>query len=417
MLTSPKFSVGRTLKSRYLEIAAWCLMCVLAVVIPTVKIYSSLVIGVLGLVVLVNFSFKKNLSRAMVGLMLMYATLLIGLLFTENEALAHKSLETKLSLIVFPVLWHFGPKHNEKWIQRVLLFFIGATIAYGVFVLGVAWNKYSVSGDASVFTYRKLANGFHPTYQAAYACFSVGTILYWIQRNKLKNHALLLVAALFLASYTALLSSRAGLLSMGALVLFMLFRYSREKHTRRKIWMPAAVLGTFVLVVAFSPGSSSRLEKAVDDTLGNQQEVARSSGNVRFVAWKSAMEILMEKPFGVGTGDVVDALQERYIGKGEVFAAERNINAHNQYLQNGVEHGWWGMLLLIVTCCLALLESYRLHSFLLALLVMLVGFNMLFESFLENQAGIVFFCFMLMLLSQRFPKEKSRPLILKKKST
>lgn len=389
------------MKSPILVTISWILLCAIAVIMPTAKIFVALAMGTLGLVLIANWSPKKTLSGSMIGLLILYATMAVGLLFSDDLAYAQRYLEIKLSFLVFPLVWWLGPNHEQKWIDRVLWCFVLAASGFALFCFGEAFVTYLANGDSSEFIYRKLSNFYHPTYQAAYGCFSIGILLNWLVKRHVKGRMIMIALAVLLTVYVSMLASKAGILCLAALLIFLAFHQARDKQRRKLVILHASLFGVLVLSVLSAPKSSGRIERVIADATGqNTTEIATSSGQIRLLAWRSALEVMVEKPFGVGTGDVKAALTQKYEEKGETFAKSKQLNAHNQFLQSGVEHGWWGMLLLIGVCIVALLEAMRMKNRLLTILILICGFNMLFESFLELQGGIVFFCFFLTLLSQ-----------------
>ena len=389
------------MKSSILVTISWVFLCGLAIIIPTAKIFVALAMGLLGLVLIANWSPKKTMSRSMIGLLVLYATMAFGLIFSEDPVSSQRYLEIKLSFLVFPLVWWLGPNHDKKWIDRVLWCFVLATSGFAVYSFGEAFITYLASGDSSEFIYRKLSNAYHPTYQAAYGCFSIGILLNWLMKGQNKWQWLKIGLSVLLSVYVGLLASKAGILCLAALLMFLAFHQARDKHKRKLVWLHAGLLAVLMVSILSAPKSSIRFEKVIADATGQgDAKIATSSSHVRLVAWRSAVEVMLEKPFGVGTGDVKAALTEKYVEQGEIFAGAKQLNAHNQFLQSGVEHGWWGMFLLLGVCVLALLEAIRMKNRLLTILILICGFNMLFESFLELQAGIVFFCFFLTLLSQ-----------------
>ena len=107
---------------------------------------------------------------------------------------------------------------------------------------------------------------------------------------------------------------------------------------------------------------------------------------------------MRENAFGTGTGDTQSKLNTIYLQQGETYAAEHQLNAHNQFLQTGAELGWIAVLLL-VACMVFCWQSARGEAA-ATLFFGLCALNFLFESFLEVQAGIVFFSFWVMVYSK-----------------
>jgi len=65
----------------------------------------------------------------------------------------------------------------------------------------------------------------------------------------------------------------------------------------------------------------------------------------RLLIWKATLEIIRQHPItGTGTGDIKDALVERYKSSNNFIAYEKKFNAHNQYLQTFAALGIVGFL-------------------------------------------------------------------------
>jgi O-antigen ligase len=207
--------------------------------------------------------------------------------------------------------------------------------------------------------------------------------------------------------FIALLSSKAGYITALFVLSVVLIQSIRAGLSLTKS------LGAFALaIVIFSitvinlQSISQRLENAVMDLRIAKQRLSENSDTVsqatstqmRLVTWQASMQVLMENPFGTGTGDTQQALNTIYLQKSELHPAEKNLNAHNQFLQYGAELGW-PALVAIFLCLYALWKSDMAEKT-VQLFVLICGLNFLFESMLEVQAGIVFFCFWVLVYSK-----------------
>jgi O-antigen ligase len=172
-------------------------------------------------------------------------------------------------------------------------------------------------------------------------------------------------------------------------------------------------MGVFMLSIVASykliPTSSQRIETAVQTvtkgTTDADSEMAHSSVKLRQVIWTASLEVIIENPFGVGTGDTTPELVKKYRAMGEDFAAEKNLNCHNQFLQVTCEHGWIALLLLVTGMAMMILRSIKTKDWIFLAFLLICGLNFLFESFLEVQAGIVFFFyFCLVFLNRKEPQ-------------
>jgi O-antigen ligase len=119
-----------------------------------------------------------------------------------------------------------------------------------------------------------------------------------------------------------------------------------------------------------------------------------SSTSERLVIWKTSLEIIKQHfVFGVGTGDVKDELLKKYKEKNLLVLFEHKLNTHNQYLETFIALGIIGFLAILAMLILAGIQAIRTGNFLYFVFIILFGFNILVESMLEIQAGVVFFAF------------------------
>jgi len=118
----------------------------------------------------------------------------------------------------------------------------------------------------------------------------------------------------------------------------------------------------------------------------------------RIAIWKHASKIISKHYLiGVGTGDVKDALKSEYDKQTVSEFGEKKLNAHNQYLQTFIALGLPGLLILLSLLSVIVYFTYRHKMLDGTLFTTIISFNMLFESMLETQAGVVFIAFFLML--------------------
>ena len=124
--------------------------------------------------------------------------------------------------------------------------------------------------------------------------------------------------------------------------------------------------------------------------------------------WETSIELLKENPLvGVGTGDVKDVLKQRNREKGLEHLVELNLNSHNQFLTLGVALGGIGMLLLILLVFTAFVYGCLVSGDLWIHRLIMLGIFLFFltESAFETQAGVVFFTFLIGLISFKQARE------------
>ena len=351
-------------------------------------------------------SLLANLSLCSV-----FMLLVAGITYSEHPPNAWNELGIKLSLLVFPILSFMLPNLNKEMTNRVhtafvtgCFFFMSITLVRAAFIT-------LEHGDFYYLTYDRLSWYMHPTYAATYHALAlfILTEMALQKRYILHRKSLHWTGALAVLLFIALLSSKAGYLSALVTIVFACVRsFKRAQKPMASIGVALGALVIFTLTIALLPTTAERIQQAVQDirttetaTTGDNAEVAvahSSSTQLRLVTWQAAWTLMRENAFGTGTGDTQSKLNTIYLQQGETYAAEHQLNAHNQFLQTGAELGWIAVLLL-VACMVFCWQSARGEAA-ATLFFGLCALNFLFESFLEVQAGIVFFSFWVMVYSK-----------------
>jgi len=332
----------------------------------------------------------------------LYVALLVGTFFTTEPMRACRELEYKLSFLVFPLLFVVLPGLSRERFRALLdlfttscLLFLGFAVIRGV-VFGVSEHT------LDYLSYAGLGYVFHPTYMATYQAVALfhlmmkggeGSYLFgrkWIH----------LLSEVLIVLFIVMLASKAGLIA-ALLVLLAYPIFSGGQYALRyRAWLRAGLLAAIMASLSLTvPSTLKRLRPHVNDVVIVMDDVpsatipSRSSSALRLAAWKASWELLKDNPWGLGTGNVQPALNAVYRRNGEDYAADRNLNAHNQYFQTALELGWAGLILLFVLLGSFFRVTLREKNHRALVIGALISFHCLFESFLEVQAGVVFTCF------------------------
>ena len=126
----------------------------------------------------------------------------------------------------------------------------------------------------------------------------------------------------------------------------------------------------------------------------------------RLVIWTVAFDIFMDHPMGVGLGNLEEMMHQRLIYLGLNEQADLNYNPHNQFLQIAAELGVIGLGLFLLIVAYGFYWSITTKNWLLLLVISNLFINCLFESMLQRQSGIVFYCFWICLLSSGMYKNE-----------
>ncbi len=392
------------------------LIIILALVIPLNSLISSIISIVLFIVVLIlvplfklRFPVRPKFSLFyLIFFSLFYLVHLIGVFYSYNIDFALFDLQVKLSLIAFPVVFFlissFFPGALNQ--GRTLIAFSTGVLAGTLIMLISATLSFNVSNNPGVFYSSLLSGSFHPSYYALYVVTAMVSVTwYWLHvSSKLFSLISILCAIIWfwLYAFLVLLSSKAGLLSLFIPVIYMLYALYQKTHS----YGPSVIFTfSFIIILTASfylfPISFGRfavVAKTMETVKPDKGNTSESTFQ-RIMLWESALRILQKHPIGgVGTGDVKQAFLEDYDLHGNTAGKEANLNAHNQYLQTSVALGISGLLILLLTFLVPIFIAIRQNAWVYCAFLLLVSFNLLFESMLERQAGVMFYSFFNMVL-------------------
>jgi O-antigen ligase len=398
------------------------LLPLIALLIPLEKKVVPLTIIVLGIVLIVRsinskdfFLSKKDLPiYLLLGIFILH---LIGISYSENIDYAWTEIGIKFSFLGFPLLALLLPRISKEKQFEIEISFILGCLLYLIVSLISGVNASLQFNDFSYLSYELLSEPYHPTYAATYQAIAIFLLLYkidWTEFSLGKRTIFFSVLSIMVV-FVSMLASKAGLLTLWICLTMIGVYYAKQRwHWKYILVAPGLLIVLSIGSMQLLPETSNRIENAVIDVQSdstNQDSSidesiksttpAQSSTSLRMVTWTSSLELLLNNPIGVGTGDTTNELEKIYERKGEHTALEKSLNAHNQFLQTGAELGWPGLILLLGILILLFFQSLRTKDLFLLTFLLVCGMNFLFESFLEVQAGIVFFCFWVMIFLRK----------------
>jgi hypothetical protein len=112
--------------------------------------------------------------------------------------------------------------------------------------------------------------------------------------------------------------------------------------------------------------------------------------------------------FGVGTGDLEDALNDQYKRMGSELKKRYRFHAHNQFLAIFIAFGVFGFLWFLFALLYPPVKEKSFRDYFFVTFFLLAVFSMLSDDTLETQAGVTFFAFFYAFLL--FGKEKQNVL-------
>ncbi|MDQ3190536.1 MAG: O-antigen ligase family protein [Bacteroidota bacterium] len=338
---------------------------------------------------------------------------LFGLLWSDNIEHGLSDIETKLTLLLFPVII-LSQQFTSEQIQAIKDRFIEGCLVALLLLLSFCFYNYYLHMENSVFYYEAFSVHLHPSYFALYLNLGLILIIDKIINGKLKIYWLtfyLLALLLFLVSIF-LSSSKSGILTLFfSLGLGTVLLISWKRLFQMFLILSVLFIGLFSFLEVNNKKFNLLLNSDVVSLLSDPIKVrfsdlvnplnsesihqtATSSSSVRVLVWNTAKELIMENPyFGTGTGDVKDKLTEKYKVKEYIIASEKKLNAHNQFLQTAIALGVFGLILLLLNMFIPLFYAIKYKSWIFLLFILIMIFNFLTESLLERQAGVIFYAF------------------------
>ena len=347
-------------------------------------------------------------------LVLLYILYLVYAIPTNHLPIALDFLEYKLSLLAFPFVLSFEPKFRVNW-KYVFYSFLIAVSLLVIYDLAQASIHYAKTGVLNSFYSSALSPTHHPTYLTAFLSLAI-MISLWFAKSadslKLKIIFWGMIGLLVLLHVP--LASLSGMLF---LVSFFsgVFIYLLVKK-RKWASLLIMALSSFVLVFSILKVQPS-LNTNINNTINLVNEYADSPKNfiqtrpfpmqgneARLVVWTVAFDIFIDHPMGVGLGNLEEMMHQRLVELGLNQQADLNYNPHNQYLQIAAELGIIGVLLFLGILLYGIVWAISSKNWLLLLVILSLTINCLFESMLQRQSGIVFYCFWICLFSSRMYK-------------
>ncbi len=372
---------------------------------------------------------KFKLTPLFVFPALLYLSYLTGILFTDHLNLAKGYAENKLAFLILPLIFSFRPQFE----YRISFPLIGSAAGIVISSIMGIGNAFSCLNDGGLLmnciTSVNISPIHHPTYYATFIL--VITFGIWWARKREEPYLDLrwvIPFTIFAAIIFILCMSLAAMLCLAILICVLVLRWIKNRFGKKIYWV-STVLSPIVLIfflsnfpvikdeVNYTKGSIAAYWKD-PVTWVNSKPGYKTGNEVRLVMWTVTVLEIVDHPFGVGTGNVDEALSSRLTRHGQLELAKQDdigsirYNPHNQFLQTGLELGILGALLLILFIAGAIrMASFYRNSFLMVIGISLVV-NAVFESMLQRQSGIIFYmfwiCFMVIFAMTDKKKSETR---------
>ena len=109
---------------------------------------------------------------------------------------------------------------------------------------------------------------------------------------------------------------------------------------------------------------------------------------------------------GIGVGNSVEFLKERFELVNYTFGVENNLNAQNQFIEAFLELGVLGFLSVILIFAYSFIKAFVQNNKLYFLYILILLIYMFFESLFQTQMGMIAFAFFNALFIASFYNER-----------
>ncbi len=225
----------------------------------------------------------------------------------------------------------------------------------------------------------------------------VAVLLFQLTSSK-KYKIILTFAIGFYIIFLHILSARTGLVSLYIFLALGIF-YSLSKSTFK--WSIAAGVCVLLLPLAawwWLPTFQNRFRYMLYDFSFIQKDSylpGTTDGN-RWLSLRAGWNILMEHPFGVGSGDVMDTTYQWYHQHQSQMLETDKLYPSSEWLLYGDAAGWPGIIFFSCIMLLFLFEKTIKHRFFWTFLNIISGLSFLFDIGLEAQFGVFIYGFIIL---------------------
>jgi O-antigen ligase len=346
-------------------------------------------------------------NKAIVCSIVLWLLYLISIVYSEDKTEAWNIFPTKLVLILFPIILspllsmaHNGIHKIKRafiygCVLSVIINLVFASYNFGVEQIRIQQHLYVEHYGINYFLSSRLSRLMHPGYWSMYLNWAAALLLFApsiLLNQRIKNAALFaLVLGIVLSA------SKAGIISMVFILAAWVICKLKSPNKTSPYLKYIVIAGVLIpmILMRIAPEYGNRFINTFR-VFSNKpiEHNTQESNALRLISWNAAIKIIKSHPaLGVGLGDVRNELKIIYKKENQEVAYTKALNAHNQFLQTSVGIGLPGLIALLGMLLFFILSSFQNRYKLGIVLGVLVFINLLFESMLETQAGILFIVF------------------------
>jgi len=323
--------------------------------------------------------------------------------FSDDRSAIYAQMDQFTALLVFPLMiTMLSPeKAHRRQVNLVLNIFVAGTVISTMLLFLLGLIRMLKTGDSSELYYINLGNGVHPSYMSVLVVFAIavlldGNTLKRIMRYTTPVSFFIIPVVLWLIVFNTMLSSKAGIIVQGMVILLFILRAFFTGDLYRGFLYTGLLIASLMVIPVLFPFTFNRFSQ-FSETISENKTVSdidiNETTNSRILGWNAAFDLIREHPFlGVGPDGVREELKTAYEDHGLDYGYR---NPHNQYLQTWLELGLPGLILLLSMGLVSVFLAIRERNYIFFAFLMILYTHMLFESILERRLGILIFAFWL----------------------
>lgn len=345
----------------------------------------------------------KHGKQFIIGFAIIYTTILVGGLYSENKAEALFKIQQKTPLLFLPVIFGTTRLVNGKLLSGTILTFSFSAALMCIYFLSVQALNILLDKPATFHGYDLIVfPQMTPSAFTTLALFALTSFLYlcFYQSNNFSlSKKYLFAGSAFLIFITLFLAgNRLSIILACTFLLILILR----KVNNRILFVPLITLSLLLLVFNNSYltdkfkklwifSNESVIQLDADRSLGRSWD----GSSIRLAIWRCSFDLIRQHTLiGLGTGDAQDELQKTYEKRKFYFASRyNNYNAHNQYIQQLLSHGILGLGTLMLSIGIGFYIAFKQKNTLYFYFLVIFVVICLTESFLEINKGIVWYSF------------------------
>jgi O-antigen ligase len=330
---------------------------------------------------------------------MLFFAYLVGMFWSENLKEGWAQVEKRLPLLFLPLsIGLLARRLQPVTVRRLLYIFVAfcavlAIICYAAAIHNIiTHHSFRVVGEKDrvyyYYSYIYLTEiiGISPIYLSLWINFCILILVLIPLRNRYVN----VLAIAYFVVFVFLVGSK-----MGILFLPLFFVVYLGTLIRNKI----VLAGVFAVVVVGTYGLIQRadfLKERFFASLEYDYTALASrdwnSTSQRLAIWNCTWEAIENQfPWGYGTGNGQQAVEDISRSKGYVRGYEDHYNAHSEFLSTLLDLGLAGLLVLIAMVGVPIIQGFSTSDRLLAFSLMLILFYFLIEVIFARRMGIIFF--------------------------